>query len=487
MNNKVAIIGSGIAGIATSIRLKAKGFDVTVYEKNSFPGGKLSSFKLGEFRFDAGPSLFTMPQYVDELFEISGENPKEHFKYKKKKIACKYFWEDESIFNAYSDKEKFYDECENKFNVERKQIKKYLNKAKKKFDLTRKIFLEKSLHKINSFLNYETVKALFNLNIYQINKNLDEVNQKEIEEKHLVQLFNRYATYNGSSPYKTPGMMTLIQHLESHYGTYIPLKGMNDISNSLYRLAERKGVKFEFESEVEKIEIQNNQATGIIVNNKLKRFDKIVSNSDVYSTYKYLLKEKLNHNSLKQERSSSAIIFYWGIKKIYKQLDLHNIFFSDNYEKEFKYIFDENKIIDDPTIYVNITSKDVPADSPESCENWFVMVNSPFNSGQDWEKIKNTLRSNIISKLERILKENISNNIVEERIYTPVDLESNTNSHQGSLYGISSNNKFSAFLRHPNFLKKIPNLYFCGGSVHPGGGIPLCLLSAKIVSNLIEK
>ena len=487
MNNKVAIIGSGIAGIATSIRLKAKGFDVTVYEKNSFPGGKLSSFKLGEFRFDAGPSLFTMPQYVDELFEISGENPKDHFKYKRKKIACKYFWEDESIFNAYSDKEKFYDECENKFNVERKQIKKYLNKAKKKFDLTRKIFLEKSLHKINSFLNYETVKALFNLNIYQINKNLDEVNQKEIEEKHLVQLFNRYATYNGSSPYKTPGMMTLIQHLESHYGTYIPLKGMNDISNSLYRLAERKGVKFEFESEVEKIEIQNNQATGIIVNNKLKRFDKIVSNSDVYSTYKYLLKEKLNHNSLKQERSSSAIIFYWGIKKIYKQLDLHNIFFSDNYEKEFKYIFDENKIIDDPTIYVNITSKDVPADSPESCENWFVMVNSPFNTGQDWEKIKNTLRSNIISKLERILKENISNNIVEERIYTPVDLESNTNSHQGSLYGISSNNKFSAFLRHPNFLKKIPNLYFCGGSVHPGGGIPLCLLSAKIVSNLIEK
>lgn len=487
MNNKVAIIGSGIAGIATSIRLKAKGFDVTVYEKNSFPGGKLSSFKLGEFRFDAGPSLFTMPQYVDELFEISGENPKEHFKYKKKKIACKYFWEDESIFNAYSDKEKFYDECENKFNVERKQIKKYLNKAKKKFDLTRKIFLEKSLHKINSFLNYETVKALFNLNIYQINKNLDEVNQKEIEEKHLVQLFNRYATYNGSSPYKTPGMMTLIQHLESHYGTYIPLKGMNDISNSLYRLAERRGVKFEFESEVEKIEIQNNQATGIIVNNKLKRFDKIVSNSDVYSTYKYLLKEKLNHNSLKQERSSSAIIFYWGIKKIYKQLDLHNIFFSDNYEKEFKYIFDENKIIDDPTIYVNITSKDVPADSPESCENWFVMVNSPFNTGQDWEKIKITLRSNIISKLERILKENISNNIVEERIYTPVDLESNTNSHQGSLYGISSNNKFSAFLRHPNFLKKIPNLYFCGGSVHPGGGIPLCLLSAKIVSNLIEK
>ena len=487
MNNKVAIIGSGIAGIATSIRLKAKGFDVTVYEKNSFPGGKLSSFKLGEFRFDAGPSLFTMPQYVDELFDISGENPKDHFKYKRKKIACKYFWEDESIFNAYSDKEKFYDECENKFNVERKQIKKYLNKAKKKFDLTKKIFLEKSLHKINSFLNYETVKALFNLNIYQINKNLDEVNQKEIEEKHLVQLFNRYATYNGSSPYKTPGMMTLIQHLESHYGTYIPLKGMNDISNSLYRLAERKGVKFEFESEVEKIEIQNNQATGIIVNNKLKRFDKIVSNSDVYSTYKYLLKEKLNHNSLKQERSSSAIIFYWGIKKIYKQLDLHNIFFSDNYEKEFKYIFDENKIIDDPTIYVNITSKDVPADSPESCENWFVMVNSPFNTGQDWEKIKNTLRSNIISKLERILKENISNNIVEERIYTPVDLESNTNSHQGSLYGISSNNKFSAFLRHPNFLKKIPNLYFCGGSVHPGGGIPLCLLSAKIVSNLIEK
>ena len=176
-----------------------------------------------------------------------------------------------------------------------------------------------------------------------------------------------------------------------------------------------------------------------------------------------------------------------GIKKEFPQLDLHNIFFSEDYETEFDYIFNKKDVHDDPTVYVNISSKDEKSDAPKDCENWFTMVNVPSNTGQNWDKIIERTRKNITAKLSRLLGEDVSKLIEFESILDPRTIESKTQSYQGALYGASSNNKYAAFLRHPNFKSSIKNLYFCGGSVHPGGGIPLCLLSGKIVSELIEK
>ena len=484
---KAIIIGAGIAGIASSIRLRSKGYDVKVFESNSYPGGKIASFNLGDYRFDAGPSLFTMPNFVDELFDLFGENSKEYFTYKKKDISCNYFWEDGTRLSAYSDKNKFAIEVEKKLGVPTSRLLKYLKKAEKKYDLTKTIFLEKSLHKLSTFLNIDTLKAIVNLNLFQIGKNLNAVNEKELIEPHLIQLYNRFATYNGSSPYKTPGMMTLIQHLEQEHGTYLVEKGMIDIVDSLFKLAKRKGVVFKFNENVSQILVENKKAIGVQVNNKQYYSDYVISNMDVVPTYNKLLKEQKKPNIvLNQERSSSAVIFYWGLKKEFPSLDLHNIFFSNNYKKEFDSIFNKKEIFNDPTIYINITSKDIPSDAPKNCENWFVMINSPNNESQDWKKIVQIVRKNVIKKINKILKTDIESLIEKERVYTPKDIESTSQSYLGSLYGASSNSKISAFLRHPNFSNNILNLYFCGGSVHPGGGIPLCLLSAKIVSNLIE-
>ena len=483
---KVSIIGSGVSGICAAIRLKSKGFDVEVYEKNKMPGGKLNTFKLDKFRFDAGPSLFTMPFLVDELFELFDLNPRKYFNYKKKEIHCKYFWDDKTKFTAYSNNKKFLKEVKNKFQVDEFVVNKYLKKAKIKYDLTEKIFLKKSIHKFSSFLNIETIKALFNLNIFQINKTLNEVNSDELKNKYLIQIFDRYATYNGSSPYKTPGMMTLIQHLENHFGTFIPEGGMYEITNAIFNLAKDVGVKFHFECNVDEIILEKNVAKKIRVNNKLIESDVIVSNADVNFTYKELLKQKFKHSSLKNESSSSALIFYWGINGVYDELDLHNIFFSSNYKDEFNAIFEKKEIFNDPTVYVNISCKDVSKDAPKDSENWFVMINSPYNLNQNWDRQIQISRKIIINKLEKILGVEIEKNIVKEKVYSPVDLELNTNSFNGSLYGSSSNNIMSSFMRHPNFTKKIKNLFFCGGSVHPGGGIPLAILSSKIVSDLIE-
>jgi len=415
-------------------------------------------------------------------------NPSEHFTYYKKENICNYFWDDGYTFCALSDKKKFIESASYTFSEKKERIEKYLGNSSKKYNLTSDIFLNKSLHKINTYLSKDTIKGLLNLSQLDISKSLDKTNKKYFENEKLIQLFNRYATYNGSSPYKTPGIMSLIPHLEMHFGTYYPKGGMHEISQSIYRLALDKGVKFHFNEKVEKVTTERNVVKGIETQKDFYAADKIICNMDVFSSYNSILKnEKKPLKTLNQERSSSAIIFYWGIKKEFRNLDLHNIFFSNNYQEEFKYIFDDNDISNDPTVYINITSKEEKNHAPKGSENWFVMVNCPGNKGQDWNLITQKTKKAVLKKLSLNLKTAIEPLIETEIILDPIGIEKDTLSHQGSLYGTSSNSKFAAFLRHPNFSQKIKNLYFCGGSAHPGGGIPLCLLSAKIVDDLIPK
>jgi phytoene desaturase len=466
--------------------LAKKGYAVEVFEANDYVGGKLSTFTLGDYRFDAGPSLFTMPHYVDDLFTLCGENPTDFFQYVIKEVACHYFWEDGKRLTAYGETERFVKEVEAELAVPAATLNRYLKRAKKKFDRTRTLFLESSLHKWQTYLRKETLIGVANYFSFEIDTSLNDVNTHQLKEPHLVQFYNRFATYNGSNPYKTPGMMTLVQHLEQHYGTYIPNKGMSDISASLYALAKRMGVGFHLSSPVSKILVKNKKAVGVCVNEEKYLADLVVSNMDVVPTYRKLLpNQKQPEKVLSQERSSSAVIFYWGVGKSFSQLDLHNIFFSDDYGAEFAAIFNTKTIYHDPTVYVNITSKDVPADAPEGKENWFVMINAPHDTGQDWKAIAEQLREWVIAKLSRNLETDIAPLIEKEWVMTPDIIAQRTQSYLGALYGASSNDKMAAFLRHPNFSREISNVYFCGGSVHPGGGIPLCLLSAKIVSDLI--
>ena len=486
MMKKVIVIGSGIAGLAVSIRLALKGYNVQVFEQNSYPGGKLSSFSIKDYRFDAGPSLFTMPHLVTELFKLAGEDVKNYFEFSKKEIACNYFWQDGTSFTAYGERKKFLKEVEKIFGEPQYNVDKYLKKAKKKYDLTSSLFLEQSLHKVKTFISLDTLKALFQLKTFELQKSLHQANTQSFSSPHLIQLFDRYATYNGSDPYQTSGIMTLIQHLESAYGTFVPKKGMVSITESLFGLAKRLGVKFSFETVVKEIKVELGVISGIKTKSGSFSSDYVISNMDVFHTYKKLLpNEILPINRLKQERSSSAVIFYWGIKQSFPDLDLHNIFFSKNYKKEFQAIFKDKTVSEDPTIYINITSKEVVGDAPKGCENWFIMINTPADHGQDWTQIVNRLRSHIITNISKRLNVNLKNLIVCEEVLTPPDIESKTQSYMGALYGASSNDTMAAFLRHPNFSNRIKNLYFCGGSVHPGGGIPLCLLSAKIVDELI--
>ena len=485
-SSKAIVIGSGIAGIAASIRLAIKGYHVLVLEKNKYPGGKLSEINVGNYRFDAGPSLFTMPGFVEELFELASKKTRDYFEYDAHDTCCHYFWEDGTFLKAYSNHQKIENEVEKIFPSNGKLFTKKLKKASFINEQIGDLFLKNSLNDARNFLNFKTLKALTNSWKLDLQTTYHKSNEKDLDDAKLVQLFDRFATYNGSNPYKTPGIMSIIPHFEHNVGTFFPKKGMVSITNSLVKLAESLGVQFQYNTFVEEILVENDAVVGVKTADKIENSAIVDSNMDVYFTYhKMLPNQKAPKKILKQERSSSAIIFYWGINKQFPNLDLHNIFFSKNYKAEFEAIFDKKTIFDDPTVYVHISSKCLPTDAPEGCENWFVMVNSPSNSGQNWDELIETARKNIIQKINKILQIDIEKFIEEESVLDPRSIEMKTASYQGSLYGTSSNSKFAAFLRHPNFKKGLKNLYFVGGSVHPGGGIPLCLLSAKIADHYI--
>ncbi|QQS28531.1 MAG: phytoene desaturase [Sphingobacteriales bacterium] len=482
----IAIIGSGIAGIACAIRLANSGHQVTIFEANSCPGGKLTSFTQDGYRFDAGPSLFTQPFYIDELLNLTGKNSPDIFAYTRLPIVCKYLYEDGTVINGYADVYEFAQEIYNKTGVAPEMVIQHLGKSAQLYKITSKVFLENSLHRFQTYLLPDTLSAipqLYKLNMFTT---MHGANVSRFKDPKVVQLFDRFATYNGSNPYIAPATLNIIPHLEHNIGAYFPGGGMQSITNVLYQLAKEEGVDFRFNANVQQITVENKKAKGVVVDYDFLPYDTVISNSDVWRTYRNLMPDQTPPEKiLNRPKSSSAIIFYWGINRLFPQLDLHNIFFSRDYQAEFRHIFKLGELYHDPTVYLNISSKYCPEDAPPGCENWFVMINVSPDTGQNWAKIVAIARAHIIDKLNRILQINLHELIVTESVLDPTGIENKTGSHQGALYGSNSNSIWSAFFRHPNFSSKISNLYFCGGSVHPGGGIPLCLQSAKIVARLI--
>lgn len=483
---EVAIIGSGIAGLATSIRLALKDYNVSVFEANSYLGGKLSSIEKEGFTFDTGPSLFTAPENIEALFSLAKKDITNYFTYRDLDESCRYFFANGKKIIAKKNVEAFANEAEKVFGEPADNIKKYLQNSNKAYQNIGELFLDFPLD-LSLITKSETYKALFSVKFPYITKSLNSYNESSFKTPEMIQLFNRFATYNGSNPYKAPAMLSMISSLEQSQGTFYPNGGMISIIKALVQLAKEIGVKFHTNSKVEKIETFKNTVTGVLVNGKKYEADIVVSNMDIYYTYKNLLSDnKFAHKVLKQERSSSAFIFYWGIDTTFSELGLHNIFFSEDYKKEFQHIFEESILPDEPTVYVNVTSKFDKNQAPNNSENWFVMVNAPAHNDHNWEEQKEKIKRFIIKQLNKQLNTNLEDHIVVEETLSPLNIQEKTASFMGSLYGTSSNSKMAAFFRQQNRSKHYKNLHFCGGSVHPGGGIPLCFKSAKLVADDIH-
>jgi len=481
-----AIIGSGVSGIACSIWLAKMGYEVDVYDKNEHPGGKLSEWRMGGYRFDMGPSLFTLPDMIGNLFDLCEVPSEEYFTSKQLDIVCRYFYADGTLINAFRDPDRFAQEVESKTGEPAEHVRRFLRHSRDLYNITNKVFIFSAFHQIKNILTRDAFLALFSAWKLEPFTTMHRSNSRRFNDQRIIQLFDRYATYNGSNPYVAPATLNVIAHLEHNLGAFFPEKGMYQIIESLVSLSDKMGVRFFMNSPVTSVVLNGKKVTGLVSNGIEKAYDIIISGIDIYTLYRQLLPEKLAPRRLwKTERSSSALIFYWGINKAFPEMDLHNILFSENYRDEFDHIYKKKIIYSDPTVYIFISSKVVKEDAPAGGENWFVMINTPVNHGQDWDGLIRSARQDIIRKINRMLGTDIEKFIEHEHVLDPVAIERNTGSAHGAIYGTSSNSPFAAFLRHPNRRKRIRGLYFTGGSVHPGGGIPLCLASAAIVAETI--
>ena len=487
MQKKAAVIGAGIAGLASAIRLAHKGIETHVFEANHFPGGKINSRSVNGYRFDQGPSLLTCPEYLEDLYRLCGKDFST-FKMAELDLSFKYFFNDGTQIELGSDRKQVVAEIAGKLGENPEKVNNYLSKAEKNYLLISPLFIEKSLHRWTGLFGAKLVKALAHLPSYKLFSTMNDENSKAFKNERTVQIFNRFAQYNGSHPFKAPAMLNMISHLEINTPPYLPKNGMIQVTDALMELAKEQGVRFHFEEKVEEIRIRNKVITGIRTVQQEFECDFVVSNMDVSFTYERLMKNEYHPTKiLNQEKSSSVLAFHWGIKKTFEQLHVHNMIFSDNDKGEFDDVFESKTISTDPSFYLYISSKAIPQDAPLGCENWFVLINAPIESGQDWDKEIEEKRAFVISKMSHLLDEDITSLIETEITLDPRDIEQRYSGKQGSIYGNASNNRFSAFYRHPNYSKRVAGLYFAGVSVHPGGGIPLALNSAKIACDCLFK
>ncbi|MEX1120952.1 MAG: phytoene desaturase family protein [Balneolales bacterium] len=486
---KISVIGAGLGGLATSCLLARNGHHVTLFEKNDTPGGKMSQVTSNGFRFDTGPSLLTMPEILDEIFHQCGSRLSEHIKLMPLDPLCRYNYEDGTVFDSYFDRQKSIEAVRSIAPEDEQAYTDFLSYASGLFEKTASSFLYNPLQRLSDLRNIKLSDAL------QIDafKTVSDRIDVSFRSQYMRQFFKRFTTYNGSSPYKAPATLNVIPHIELNKGGYYVDGGMYRIAEALEELAVSLGVRFLYKTSVSNIKVSKGSVTGIISNGLFVKSDLVVSNSDASDTYLNLieagnLNPKHRNKMAGIEPSSSGFVMLLGIDKLYTQLKHHNIFFSKDYHREFTDIFDRLIMPADPTIYIANTSCSNPEDAIAGGSNLFVLVNAPYISSKyNWEDQSSFYSDFVIKELENRGLHGLKKSIRYKRVINPIDFHKLYRSNKGSIYGTSSNRKLSAFARPGNKSSWFNKLYLTGGSTHPGGGVPLVLLSALHVNKLIER
>ncbi len=487
MRKQVAVIGGGLAGLSAAIRLAKQDYKVTLYEQTAQLGGKMGEIRQDGFRFDTGPSLLTMPFVLDELFTAAGLQRGDFLDLVPVEPMCRYFFPDGTRLDASHDVEKMRAALASFSPPDGERLRDFLAYSRKIYDTTAEVFLFTPIQEWRKLLRWRHVPTLLSLPAIDPFRTVHGGLARFFKNKKVLQLFDRYATYNGSNPYQAPATLNIIPHVEYGLGAYYVRGGMYRLVNALEELARRLGVEIHTNTRVSRILQQNGRVAGIVAQGETITCERVVCNADVVTAFNELIEEAPRRRSQlnRLEPSLSGLVFLWGVQGHHAELLQHNIFFSRDYRGEFEQIFQQRRPPDDPTIYVAITNRVDAADAPPDGENWFVLLNMPYLAeGQDWEAAVPQMRETVLKKL-RDHGIDLSGRITCERVLTPIHFYEKYSSNRGSIYGISSNSRSMAFRRPANRSRDVRGLYFAGGACHPGGGIPLVLLSGKMAAELL--
>ncbi len=484
------VIGAGLGGIVTAARLAQAGFSVTVVEKQGAPGGRCSQLIRDGHRFDIGATLFLMPEIFAETYHALGKNMEDHLELHRIDPTYRIRFEDDTQLFLTSNLNAMETQLEAIEPGSFGGLLRYLVEGYESYHLCLQRFVGCNFYHFTEYFSLQNLPLLFKLKA--LVKHYDNIGHY-FRDPHLKAAFSFQNMYLGLSPFDAPATYSLVQYTELAEGVWYPIGGIYRVIESLTRVAEEDGVNFMYNAPVKQIEIAGNRATGVLLQDgSHMRADVVIANADLPYVYSNLLPDSREAHRLEQLKyTCSAIMFYWGVDKVYPQLGTHNVFLADDYRTSFDRIFNDHLLPDEPSFYVHAPVRTDPSAAPFGHDTLMVLVPAGHldtGTPQDWDSLQARARSAVIHRLAA------STGIVdlEQRLkfevsYTPRDWLNVFNLAKGAAFGLSHNFMQVGYLRPHNRHQKYRNLYFVGSSTHPGTGLPMVLLSARLTTERILK
>lgn len=473
--------------MSAAIRLAASGERVAIYEQGGQVGGKMSEVRAAGFRWDTGPSVITMRHVFEDLFRAAGRNLEDYLTLLPVEPLTRYFYRDGTVLNPSSDLTRTLHEIASIAPRDVEGYRAYLAYAERIHRITGEKFIYGEPPTLRKLLMTPPGDML----AVDPLRTMDGAIRSFVQSPKMRQFLGRFATYVGASPFLAPATLNVIAHVELSGGVWYPQGGIYAIARALKRLAVELGVEIHLNSPIRSIDVKDGRVVGVTrVDGKCMPVNGVISNVDVMTVYEKLLPESPSQKArldrlTKSESSCSGFVLMLGIEGQESRLAHHNILFSTDYRREFDDIFQRGIPPNEPTVYIAITSKTDLDHAPPGCENWFVLVNAPpLGESFNWTTQATQYREMVLKQIEAFGFE-VRGRIRTEQMLTPLDLERLTGARRGALYGTGSNDRFSAFRRPHNRDRHVRGLYFAGGTAHPGGGVPMVMLSGRVAASML--
>lgn len=485
---KAIVIGAGIGGLATANFLAQNGYEVEIYEKNCNPGGRCAQKIQDGHRFDLGATILLMPSLYKQVLSELGIDLEKDMETTSLSPIYKLFFGDGSSFSFTRDEEKMREQLEAFEPGSYPKYKAYVKEGYEYFNLAMNDLLGKNFDSLFEFVNLKSIRLLMKMKTY---RNHAGYVKEFFSDARLQKAFSFQNIYVGQNPYEAPAFFSMLPGAEIAEGALFPKGGMNRIVQTLVTLADKNNVKINCKKPVKEIVLDGKSAEGILLEDGTKvNADLVIASADLPYVYDKLLGDKQKTRLLKKkEYSCSAIVFHWGVDKIYTQLDHHSVFLNDPYREGLDAIFKEKSVSDNPSFYVHAPVRSDKSAAPENQDSLSVIVpvaHLDEKADQDWKALREKVRTAVIRRLKVAGLTDIDEHIKFEICYLPKTWENSCNVTNGSVFGSLGHTIFQmGYFRPHNQHKKYSNLYFAGGSTHPGNGVPLVLLGAKLTTERI--
>ncbi|MBL6857946.1 MAG: phytoene desaturase [Pelagibacteraceae bacterium] len=487
-NKKIIVIGSGFGGIASALRMRAKGYQVTLLEKHPDLGGRARVFKKNGFTYDGGPTVITAPYLFEELFSLFNKKISNYAKIVPLDLWYRFVFEDKSSFDYTGDEQSMEKEIK-KFSKDDVQgYKKLVKFTEKIFD---KGFTELSAKPFNNIkFMLKQIPALLKLKSYQ---SVYKLVSSYVTNEKLKRVFSMHPLLVGGNPFTTTSIYTLILFLEKKWGIHYSMGGTGSVVNALEKLMREENIEIIKNAEVTEILNNDNQITGVRINNEKEiNGDYVICNSDPPNVYKNIIKSKNKYSFLFNQKvkrmnySMGLFVYYFGSKKKFKDVAHHTIYFGKSYKEHLNKIFDKKELSDDISYYLHRPSATDPSMAPEGHDAFYVLVPVPNNlSGINWSKEGERFKNLVLTKMDQTTLPGIKENVVSDFYLTPDYFEKDLATLHGSGFSIQPKFTQSAYFRFHNKSEIFDNLYFVGAGTHPGAGMPGVLSSAKVLDELL--